>query len=782
MANYATLKAAIAAVIKENGNNEITGNLLQQSLLAMVDSLGVGYQYVGIASPATNPGTPDQNVFYLASTAGTYVNFSGLVLANGEIAILKYNGAWSKDSTGAASLEKLNQLGQELLGAERQYTRIANGNIENLDTPILIGETITSLAGVPQVLLHAEDESSTYVLATSLPFVAEKKYIKWSAYLAGSPQVTMDVINKGVIDTIEENIDTIEDTLNGAIINSPIKQEGKSITAPSGTITPSGALDIYTENIPIGTKRIYTKFNSYASPNAIGYAFYDANDNLLLCGPTLAGTDTLKNGVWLPVDVPDGATKFANSVAFVTAYGLVKFDYEGIKLDGLVGKVEELEEKVENNPTETNSPALTLPSKVFAVTGEKMLLFKNAFGNNIEIDKLHLTSPYCKDFPRYFEVNPTAAGEHTLQIDSLQEFGKSGSITLVVYNAPSNPLSKKNVLVVGSSTTSNYATQYEELYRRICLQSGETGNPSNPKGLGLTNIHFVGRLSNGQNFRFEATGGFSWANYANPQGENNNYAFIVNNPSLYNVGDIYTDGTYDFTITEISQGDGRVSAQCATQNAPISASGTLTLKSGSGASIFTYLSYTATITHPFDLGNGVSVKDYMDAYCEGENLDVIIFQDLIFNGGGILDVNVKNMIRGLLQSIVADYPNIKILLSSESLPSQKGGLGTNYYLGSALGSTIVMTNRLRTLVKDTRDFIAELNQEFGNEIVFFVPKTIECDADYDYPVGQESVNYRVTNEQENIGTNGMHPTTNGILNQIDAYYRSLAYIIKSFFN
>lgn len=114
MANYATLKAAIAAAIKQNGNNEITGNLLQQQLLAMVNSLGVGYQYLGIATPETNPGTPDQNVFYLASTAGTYTNFGGLVLADGEIAILKYNGAWSKDSTGAASLEKLNQLGQEI--------------------------------------------------------------------------------------------------------------------------------------------------------------------------------------------------------------------------------------------------------------------------------------------------------------------------------------------------------------------------------------------------------------------------------------------------------------------------------------------------------------------------------------------------------------------------------------------------------------------------------------------------------------------------------------------
>lgn len=131
MANFATLKAAIVAAIKQNENNEITGNLLQQQLLAMVNSLGVGYQYVGIATPATNPGTPDQNVFYLASTAGTYTNFGGLVLADGEIAILKYNGAWSKDSTGAASLEMVNQLGQELGEISFQLYGVWQRNIHN---------------------------------------------------------------------------------------------------------------------------------------------------------------------------------------------------------------------------------------------------------------------------------------------------------------------------------------------------------------------------------------------------------------------------------------------------------------------------------------------------------------------------------------------------------------------------------------------------------------------------------------------------------------------------
>ena len=52
-----------------------------------------GYLFMGMAVPATNPGTPDQNVFYVASTAGTYTNFGGLAVADGEVAILRYNGS-----------------------------------------------------------------------------------------------------------------------------------------------------------------------------------------------------------------------------------------------------------------------------------------------------------------------------------------------------------------------------------------------------------------------------------------------------------------------------------------------------------------------------------------------------------------------------------------------------------------------------------------------------------------------------------------------------------------
>lgn len=98
MANYNTLKTAIAAAIKQNGNNEITGALLQQSLLSMISSLGAGYQFAGVAIPETNPGTPDQNVFYIASRAGTYPNFGPATVAASEIAVFKYNGTWVKET------------------------------------------------------------------------------------------------------------------------------------------------------------------------------------------------------------------------------------------------------------------------------------------------------------------------------------------------------------------------------------------------------------------------------------------------------------------------------------------------------------------------------------------------------------------------------------------------------------------------------------------------------------------------------------------------------------
>lgn len=95
MANWSDLKAAVAKVIKTNGNQEITGSVLQSVLNNIVSSLGENYQFVGIANTTTNPGTPDGNVFYIAGE-GTYTNFSNLTIDAGQLGVLKWNGSWSK--------------------------------------------------------------------------------------------------------------------------------------------------------------------------------------------------------------------------------------------------------------------------------------------------------------------------------------------------------------------------------------------------------------------------------------------------------------------------------------------------------------------------------------------------------------------------------------------------------------------------------------------------------------------------------------------------------------
>ena len=100
MANYENLKSAIQQVVKTNGNNAITGALLQQSLLAIINSLGAGYQFIGVATPTTNPGTPDKRVFYIASTAGTYSNFGGLEVTEDEVVVLTWDSSWHKVPTG----------------------------------------------------------------------------------------------------------------------------------------------------------------------------------------------------------------------------------------------------------------------------------------------------------------------------------------------------------------------------------------------------------------------------------------------------------------------------------------------------------------------------------------------------------------------------------------------------------------------------------------------------------------------------------------------------------
>ena len=104
--NYSDLKAAIRQSIKANGNFEITGNILQSELIAMIDSLGNGYQFMGVAAPETIPGAPDQKVFYLAGP-GVYANFNAIEVPDGSIGALKFDSnGWALETITLDSYTK----------------------------------------------------------------------------------------------------------------------------------------------------------------------------------------------------------------------------------------------------------------------------------------------------------------------------------------------------------------------------------------------------------------------------------------------------------------------------------------------------------------------------------------------------------------------------------------------------------------------------------------------------------------------------------------------------
>lgn len=97
MANYTKLKDFLSQLIGPSYAQDATGALVQESLERVLDTIiDGGRLFKGIATPATNPHTPDADVFYIAYQDGTYTNFGGITVKD-HVAVI-YNlpsGEWN---------------------------------------------------------------------------------------------------------------------------------------------------------------------------------------------------------------------------------------------------------------------------------------------------------------------------------------------------------------------------------------------------------------------------------------------------------------------------------------------------------------------------------------------------------------------------------------------------------------------------------------------------------------------------------------------------------------
>lgn len=145
MSNYNSLKTTIDANIKQNGNQEITGQILNSVLNQMVTTLGAGYQFAGVATiePATDPGTPDAKVFYIANGKGTYTNFGGIEVTEDEVVVLYWDSSWHKVLTGIAP----NIVAKDSLATHFGIIQAADGQIIPDNESFIYTDAISAKVG-----------------------------------------------------------------------------------------------------------------------------------------------------------------------------------------------------------------------------------------------------------------------------------------------------------------------------------------------------------------------------------------------------------------------------------------------------------------------------------------------------------------------------------------------------------------------------------------------------------------------------------------------------------
>lgn len=222
MANYEELKRAVKQVIKPNGVQEITGEILQNVLVKMIDTFGDEYKCKGVAVPTTTPQVSGKTL-YFASTPGVYSNFAGLSVVKGEFVAFVYDGtSWSKtvllNVTNLATVELLGDCDVSALNSGRMFD--INEAIQATPTDRrkggLILKFVNKNTSKYDVYYNVNEQWSTdtgdWTPLNLLPFITE--IIKSYGDFQGVVDDTIQIHNgspKGELKTLEAVLTELED-------------------------------------------------------------------------------------------------------------------------------------------------------------------------------------------------------------------------------------------------------------------------------------------------------------------------------------------------------------------------------------------------------------------------------------------------------------------------------------------------------------------------------------------------------------------------------------------
>ena len=215
-------------------------------------SISKNATFGGIATPTTNPGTPDGPVFYFATKAGIYANFNSISVADGEAVILQWdNGVWSKEISGLGTQDKLSELevftkgivlSEGIKGStETLFICFENKNVPYIDN----AKAIVSLT----------QELSSYVRGVTFHWIDENNSNFKSDYVSK----TGDGLSYESLMPVGTKKLTIYVFLNTKITDELVtlaSQIKSSLFAPTKAITQlSDSLSSYTEKMNVLSSR-----------------------------------------------------------------------------------------------------------------------------------------------------------------------------------------------------------------------------------------------------------------------------------------------------------------------------------------------------------------------------------------------------------------------------------------------------------------------------------------------------------------------------------------------
>ena len=441
---------------------------------------------------------------------------------------------------------------------------------------------------------------------------------------------------------------------------------------------------------------------------------------------------------------------------------------------------EKIEEAMSEKATFELPPRISLPDVFHAVVGDTLQLFYRGivehpypYRYNIEF-----RCDIGKNASRYFEVTPEAAqvGDHTLRVnvrDHLDNILATGTTILRVHAVGASPEIRKNILCVGDSLTSS-GTWCREALRRL-TEAGGT-----PAGHELSNIRFIGTKKNGT-CGYEGYGGWTWASYlsAPTATKLGMWVYCSHDKDSTDQHSLWEDASGNIWSMETIESTRIKFTRYQDHTAPMPI-GTGTLHHYQNATHTADIDYDETVYaegNPFWDSDEGQVN--FRTYCERNGFDQVDYMVTLLSWNGMAASHYSNsetMIanhvtnaKRLIRILHEQYPNAKVKMMGIQLPSVNGGTGHSYGANSQYSNWYGL---VRSVMNMNRAYQEMANEDEFSSYVEFINISGQFDSEYNMPRQTKAVNTR-SSTTEQVGTNGVHPATEGYYQIGDAAYRAL---------